>query len=79
MSTDSAQTTTNLRWFEHDATFHRLLVGRIELAQICRGQAVGDWFYTLRFTTSDERTSYSCKTRVEAETVCETHARKVLS
>lgn len=67
-----------LRWVEHDPTFASLMLGRIELAQISKGQGSEHWFYTLRFPLAGERACYSTGNEADAKAVAEAHARKVL-
>jgi hypothetical protein len=70
---------SSLRWKWRTPTFARLMLGRIELAQISKGAASGDWFWTLRFTEAGERPCFSAPTEDEARRICEEHARKVLA
>ncbi len=68
----------NLRWVPHDATFSSLMLGRIEIAQVSRGDTGDVWFYTLRFCKSDERMCYSEPTEEAAKAICEAHVEKAL-
>ena len=77
--TDSQTTSPSLRWITHDNTFASLMLGRMELAQISKGRASDDWFYTLRFCEVGERASFSELTETSAKAVAEAHAAKVLA
>ena len=67
------------RWVEVEPGFRRLMLGRIELAQLARGRATGDWFYDLRFCQGEELSSGPRPTEAEAAGVAALHAAKVLA
>lgn len=77
----TTQTTASLRWVQHASDFASLMLGRVELAQITRGNtaAGGHWFWTLRFCRTGERPCFSAPTESEARAVAEEHARKVIN
>ena len=71
--------TCHLRWVFVDMhNFYRLMIGRIEVAQMSKGNATDHWFYTLRFCNETETASFSMPTEAEARAICETHAKKIL-
>lgn len=68
----------SLRWLDHDPTFSSLMIGRIELAQISKSITTDDWFYTLRFCVTGEKSSYSSISKSAAKSISEAHAERVL-
>ena len=66
-----------LEWRWHTEKCAALMLGRVELAQICKGYS-NEWFYTLRFIENNERAAGSRKTSVAAMAVCVDHAMKVI-
>ena len=70
--------TVTLEWQWRTEKFAVLMLGRVELAQICKGYSSGEWFYMLQFIENNEREAGSRKTSVAAMAVCVDHAIKIL-
>ncbi len=65
------------RWVWHTETFASLMLGRIQLAQISYSPGSDYWYWTLFFCKKNEKSSFATKSKSEAMSIAELHARDI--